>query len=99
MTQDDNIVVRLKKRLAHARKMGFKVRVEVLDDEQPGWCQVGSSRILFLNVAQTSAEQLAQLEETLQEYAQSVKSSSVKPGPIVDATSGGVANASADQAA
>ncbi|TWU57569.1 hypothetical protein [Rubripirellula reticaptiva] len=99
MIQDDNVVIRLKKRLAHARKAGFKVRIEVLDDEQPGWCQVGSSRILFLNIAQTAAEQLAQLEETLQDFAELAKLSSANRGSVGGVTGGLAEKAPSDQAA
>ena len=46
--------------------MGFQVRMEVLEDQQPGWCQIGNSKLLFVDLSQTAAEQLAQLEELLQ---------------------------------
>ncbi|QDT07624.1 hypothetical protein K227x_60520 [Rubripirellula lacrimiformis] len=75
MSENLNVVARLKQRLNQARKAGFKVRMEVLEDEQATWCQVGTTRILFVNLSQTAAEQLAQVEETLREFAGSVKRS------------------------
>lgn len=71
--RDDSVVARLKQKLDHARRLGFQVRMEVLDDEQPGWCQIGTSRLLFVNLAQTAAEQLAQVSETLADFAASAK--------------------------
>lgn len=70
---DDNVVRRLKQQLDHARRLGFQVRMEVLDEEQPGWCQIGKSRLLFVNLSQTAAEQLAQVSETLVDFAASAK--------------------------
>ncbi len=65
---DDNIVQRLKNRLKDARSLGFRVRMELLSDEQASWCIVGGVPTLFVDLSQTAAEQLRQVEETLQAY-------------------------------
>ncbi len=67
----DNVVARLKQKLDQARAIGFEVRMVVLGDEQPDWCQIGKSRVLFVNLSQTAAEQLVQVEETLADFAAS----------------------------
>lgn len=64
----ENVVLRLKNRLRDARQMGFKVRMEALDDEHPDWCEIAGIPTLFVNLSQTAAEQLQQLEETLSDY-------------------------------
>lgn len=66
----ENVVLRLKTRLRDARQLGFKVRMEALGDEQADWCEIAGIPTLFVNLSQTAAEQLQQLEETLSEYAQ-----------------------------
>ena len=69
MSADDNVVQRLKQRLAQARREGFKVRLEVLDGEQATWCEIAGVPTLFVDLSQTAAEQLRQLEETLSAYS------------------------------
>lgn len=61
----EHVVDRLRSRTAQARQLGFEVRAELLDGSQPDWCQLGSRRIIFLDLSQTAGEQLAQLEEIL----------------------------------
>ena len=61
----DNVVSRLRQRLHDARSRGFKVRMEVLNDEQASWCVISGVLTLFVDLSQTAAEQLQQLEETL----------------------------------
>lgn len=70
MTSTENVVARLKARLSAARSLGFKVRMELLDDEQASWCEIGGVPTLFVDLSQTAAEQLKQVEETLASYAQ-----------------------------
>ncbi|TWU56852.1 hypothetical protein Poly51_27690 [Rubripirellula tenax] len=83
MNQDDTVVARLRRRIRQAKSAGFQVRMEVLDDEQAGWCQVGRTRILFVNLSNTAAEQLAQVEETLRDFADSVsRAEAVEPVDI-----------------
>jgi hypothetical protein len=65
---DLNVVTRLKQKLADARKLGFKVRMEVLDDEQPSWCEIAGVPTLFVDLSQTAAEQLRQVSETLSQW-------------------------------
>lgn len=78
MKQDENVVLRLKRHLAQARKLGFKVRIEPLEDEQAGWCEIGGTRILFIDLSQTAAEQLAQVEETLASFQETISQASPK---------------------
>jgi len=65
---NDNIVLRLKAKLKEARSHGFKVRVELLDDEQGSWCVIAGVPTLFVDLSQTAAEQLRQVEQTLEAY-------------------------------
>ena len=64
----DNVVSRLRQRLHDARASGFKVRMEVLDDEQASWCVISGVLTLFVDLSQTASEQLQQVEETLSAY-------------------------------
>ena len=63
-----NVVGRLKEKLKEARSHGFKIRMEMLDDEQASWCVVGGVPTLFVDLSQSAAEQLRQVDETLQAY-------------------------------
>ena len=42
--------------------------MEVLDDEQASWCVISGVLTLFVDLSQTAAEQLQQVEETLNAY-------------------------------
>ena len=64
----DNVVSRLRQRLHDARATGFKVRMEVLDDEQASWCVISGVLTLFVDLSQTAAVQLQHVEETLHAY-------------------------------
>lgn len=68
MDQHPNIVQRLQSRLADARKLGLAVRLEVLENEQPSWCEIGGVPTLFIDLTQTAAEQLRQVDEILDCY-------------------------------
>ena len=72
---NENVVVRLKQRLREARSIGFQVRMEALDGEQASWCEIAGVPTLFVDVSQTSAEQLHLVEETLAAYAEATPSS------------------------
>ncbi len=65
---DMNVVARLKRRIEDARSLGFKVRMEALDGEQATWCEIGGVPTLFVDLSQTAAEQLQQLDEALVAY-------------------------------
>ena len=67
---DENVVMRLKHRMDEARSLGFKVRMEPLDGEQATWCEIAGVPTLFVDLSQTAAEQLRQLDETLESYQQ-----------------------------
>lgn len=68
MQPNENIVSRLKRRIGEARKIGFHVRVEPMEDGQSGWCQIGAKKTLFLDASRTAAEQLVQLDEALADF-------------------------------
>ena len=70
MTMDMNVVARLKRRIDDARSLGFKIRMEPLDGEQATWCEIGGVPTLFVDLSQTAAEQLQQLDEALTAYCQ-----------------------------
>ena len=63
-----NVVQRLKAAIGRAEQQGFEVRKVLLDDESAGWCQVGSKKILFLDLAATTGEQLQQIDEILRSF-------------------------------
>jgi hypothetical protein len=65
---NDNVVRRLKDKLKEARSYGLKIRMEMLCDEQASWCVVGGTPTLFVDLSQSVAEQLRQVDETLQAY-------------------------------
>ena len=67
---DENVVARLKRRMDEARLLGFKVRMEPLDGEQATWCEIGGVPTLFVDLSQTAAEQLHQVDEALASYGQ-----------------------------
>ena len=60
-----NVVQRLRVAVRNAEQMGFEVRKVVLDEQSAGWCQIGSKKILFLDLAATAGEQLRQVEEII----------------------------------
>jgi len=65
---DMNVVARLRRRIEDARSLGFKVRLEPLDGELATWCEIGGVPTLFVDLSQTAAEQLQQLDEALATY-------------------------------
>lgn len=80
-----NIVQRLKSQIKKAKSLGFTVRFELLDGEQPSWCVLGKSKVLFLDLSQTANEQLRSLNETLDSFfaAESVPTNSQ---PVIDSS-------------
>ena len=63
-----HVAQRLRQRIEHAESEGFEVRKVVLEDESPGWCQLGNKRMIFLDLTATTTEQLGQLEGILQSF-------------------------------
>jgi hypothetical protein len=80
MKLDQNVVSRLKHKLTEARAIGFKVRMEPLEDEQASWCEIAGVPTLFVDLSQTAAEQLQQVEETLTTYLRERQSADLDPG-------------------
>ena len=69
MTADGNIVKRLQQRIGEARRLGFHIRFEVLDEEQATWCIIGQVPTLFVDLSQGAGLQLRQIDDALQSYA------------------------------
>lgn len=61
----ENVITRLRRRTRHAQKLGYEVRTVPLDGAEPSWCQIGSRRVILLDLGQPAAEQLQHLEEIL----------------------------------
>ena len=61
----DNVVARLRRRIAAARAAGIEVRFEPMHDCTPDWCQIATRSIIFLDSAAVAGEQLATLNELL----------------------------------
>ncbi|OYP29433.1 hypothetical protein [Rhodopirellula sp. MGV] len=81
-----NVAERLKQAIRRAKELGFDVRRIVLEDQQPGWCQVGARRILFLDLSATTTEQLSQITEILDSYsADKPDESTAETTPVVAA--------------
>jgi hypothetical protein len=70
MGMEENVVARLKRRIDEARMLGFRVRMEPLDGEQATWCEIAGVPTLFVDLSQTAAEQLHQVDEALASYGQ-----------------------------
>ncbi len=66
----ENVVQRLRRRIRDAKKMGFRVRSDWLSEQQASWCEIGGVKTLFIDLSQTAAEQLRQLDESLVLYSQ-----------------------------
>ncbi len=66
-----NVVDRLRDGILQAKRMGFRVRVEPLEDGQAGWCQIGSKTMIFIDASLSANEQLSQLGETVADYQHS----------------------------
>ena len=63
-----NVVQRLAQAIGTAKEMGFEVRKIVLDGQVAGWCQIGTKKILFLDLTATASEQLEQIDEIVASY-------------------------------
>lgn len=60
----------LEEALAAARKLGYGVRQEWLDGAAGGMCEYGGKRWLFVDLSQTTAEQLEEVLAVLRNDAQ-----------------------------
>ena len=72
MGSDENVVERLRRRIAEVRSTGTVVRTDWLDGQQPSWCDLRGTRTIILDATQPAAEQLSQLEEILTEITRSL---------------------------
>ena len=68
MQSQQNVVDRLKQRIGDAKRAGFRVRMEYLDDQQASWCVIGGVKTIFIDLSQSAAEQLCQLDESLASF-------------------------------
>ncbi|TWT82191.1 hypothetical protein CA13_36520 [Planctomycetes bacterium CA13] len=75
MKSEENVVERLKRRSAEAKKLGFHLRTELLDGEQATWCMIGMKKTIFIDLSQTAAEQLRTLDEILADFRNEAKKS------------------------
>jgi len=69
-----NIVQRLQKRIAEVKRMGFRVRTELLDGPAATWCFLGQQKVIFLDLSHSASEQLLQLDEAIASYETSLAS-------------------------
>lgn len=65
----DTVVCRLKDRIDLARTLGFQIRNEWLDGAESTWCEVGGTKILFIDLSQTAADQLSQVNDAIESCA------------------------------
>jgi hypothetical protein len=63
-----NVVQRLDERIAQVKRMGFRVRSELLDGPAATWCILGKQKVIFLDLSQSASEQLIQLDEVVASY-------------------------------
>lgn len=67
-TPAPNVAQRLAQAIGTAKEMGFEVRKVVFSDQVPGWCQIGTKKILFLDLTASTSEQLTQIDEIIASY-------------------------------
>lgn len=72
----ENVVERLRTKIRNARACGFIVRQELLGSHQSTWCEIGGRKMLFLDAAQPAREQIATIDEVLEDYRASVSRNS-----------------------
>lgn len=68
-SEQPNVAQRLRQRLNEAKALGFEVRSELFDGESANWCILGGKKVLFLDLAASTSEQLQQIEDALQDYS------------------------------
>jgi hypothetical protein len=73
---EGNVVERLRTRIRKAKACGFVVRQELLGSYQSTWCEVGGRKMLFLDAAQPAREQIATIDEVLEDYRASISRNS-----------------------
>ena len=61
----ENIVQRLNHRIEQAKGLGFEIRTEWLDGMESTWCELGGTKILFLDVSKNAVEQLDQVDKAI----------------------------------
>jgi len=60
-----NTIQKIDRLTAIAEKLGYQVRYDYFGGTGGGTCEFAGKKILFMDLALTSAEQLERLEETL----------------------------------
>ncbi len=61
-------VARLRRLVQAAKHQGFQIRQEPLGQQAGTWCEIGGRATIFLDVTQSAADQLAVLQQALDEY-------------------------------
>jgi hypothetical protein len=78
---DEHVVARLRNRLREATQLGLRVRMELLGDEQASWCEIAGVPTLFVDLSQSAAEQLRQVDEALATFRAAPSAASDRPQP------------------
>ncbi len=68
---EQNVVKRLRNRIADARSLGFKIRMEPLESQSATWCEIAGIPTLFVDLSQTAGEQLHLVDQALASYQES----------------------------
>ena len=74
-----NVIERLRERIRDTKGIGIRIRSEWLEDQQATWCEIGGVKTIFIDLSQTAAEQLEQLEESLASLASDCKAAESPP--------------------
>jgi len=74
---EENVVKRLRNRLTDAKTLGFKVRLEPLEDQMATWCEIAGIPTLFVDLSQPAAEQLQQVNDALDSFRQEKRRQSI----------------------
>jgi len=63
-----NVIARLAYRMREARSMGFQIRQEFLGGQPGNWCEIGGTKFVFLDSAQSAIDQLSVLDDAIRSY-------------------------------
>ena len=74
---EENVVKRLRNRLTDAKTLGFKVRLEPLEDQTATWCEIAGIPTLFVDLSQPAAEQLQQVDDALDSFREEKRRQSI----------------------
>ncbi len=63
-----NVVERLAERIRYARSLGFDIRKEMLGGQAGACCEIAGRKTLFIDAAQTAAEQILAIDESIRRF-------------------------------